>query len=63
MNQFLKETFTAIACFPALLYVLFSFGNGSFDISTWTEGARGSLAAFGALLSAVITIIQGLRYF
>jgi len=43
MNQFLKETFTAIACFPALLYVLFSFGNGSSDISTWTEGLEDHL--------------------
>ena len=63
MNQFLKETFTAIACFIALLYVLFSLGNGSFDMSAWSEGARGALAAFGALISGVITVIQLIRYF
>ncbi len=62
MNQFLKETFTAIACFIALVYVLFSLGNGTFYLSMWTEGARAALAIFSAFVSAIIVVIQFIRY-
>ena len=60
--KFLKETFITIVCVLALIYVLFSFGNGTFNFQFWPEKGREIFAAFGALASIFIFAIQALRY-
>lgn len=62
MNGFLKETFTVIIFVLALLYVLFSFGNGTFNFQYWSDHARSVFAGFGGFFSFVIFVIQALRY-
>ena len=60
--KFLKETFIGIICLLALAYVLFSFGNGSFNFAEWDAKARLALALSGFAISGVVIMIQAVRY-
>jgi len=59
--NFIKETRNLILLILLLLYVLFSFGNGTFDFTEWSERARDMMAGFGAVLSVGIIVIQMVR--
>ena len=50
-----------IVCVIAVMYVLFSLGNGSFDFTSWVAVSREMMAAFDGLFTFVIVVIQFFR--
>ena len=61
--KFLKETSLFLAFMYCIIYVLFSFGNGSFDFTTWVKDAQEALAISCGMVTLCTLFIQAFRHF
>lgn len=62
MIKFLTETFLFLILIYGITYVLFSFGNGSFDFTTWVKENQEALGTVCTCETIIVLMIQIIRH-
>lgn len=60
--KFITETFLFLVFMYVIMYVLFSFGNGSFDFTTWVKDGQQGLALSCGMITLFTLLIQIFRH-
>jgi fumarate reductase subunit C len=61
--KFITETFLFLAFMYVIMYILFSFGNGSFDFTTWVKDSQEALAVSCGMITLITLFVQAFRHF
>jgi hypothetical protein len=60
--KFIIETFLFLVFMFCVIYVLFSFGNGSFDFTTWSKDGQQGLTMACSSITLFTLFIQIFRH-
>ena len=60
--KFITETFLFLAFMYVVMYVLFSFANGSFDFTTWVKNSQEALSIACGMITLFTLFVQIFRH-
>lgn len=60
--KFITETFLFLVFVYCVTYLLFSFGNGSFDFTTWVKDSQENLAITCSVVTIFTFVVQIIRH-